>query len=50
MAISAETFFLVPGALGTLQQQIQQMVAEGIVTGRFRPGDRLPSSRKLARA
>ena len=48
MAISAETFFLVPGALGTLQQQIQQMVAEGIVTGRFRPGDRLPSSRKLA--
>jgi GntR family transcriptional regulator/MocR family aminotransferase len=48
MPISVETFFLVPGALGTLQQQIQQMVAEGIVTGRFRPGDKLPSSRRLA--
>lgn len=48
MAIQAETFFLVPGAPGTLQQQIQQIVAEGILTGRFRPGERLPSSRKLA--
>lgn len=48
MAIAAETFFLVPGALGTLQQQIQQTVAESIVSGRFRPGEKLPSSRRLA--
>ncbi|MEZ5911181.1 MAG: PLP-dependent aminotransferase family protein [Paracoccaceae bacterium] len=48
MAISAETFFLGPRFDGTLQQQIRQMVAEGILTGRFRPGERLPSTRALA--
>ena len=48
MAISEETFFLKPGFEGTLQVQIQQMVAEGILSGRFRPGERMPSSRKLA--
>ncbi len=48
MPISAETFFLSPGASGTLQQQIQQMVAEGILSGRFRVGDKMPSSRGLA--
>ena len=48
MSIAAESFFLSPGFNGTLQQQIQQMVSEGIVTGRFRPGEKLPSSRKLA--
>ncbi len=46
--ISIETFFLDPSAPGTLQSRIQQMVAEGILQGRFRPGERLPSSRKLA--
>ena len=46
--ISIETFFLDPTAPGTLQSRIQQMVAEGILQGRFRPGERLPSSRKLA--
>ncbi|EDM72889.1 transcriptional regulator, gntR family, putative [Roseobacter sp. AzwK-3b] len=49
MAISVETFFLNPNAEGTLQAQIQQMIAEGILSGRFRKGEKLPSSRKLAR-
>jgi GntR family transcriptional regulator/MocR family aminotransferase len=49
MSIAAESFFLTPGFNGTLQQQIQQMVSEGIVRGRYRAGDKLPSSRKLAR-
>jgi GntR family transcriptional regulator/MocR family aminotransferase len=48
MAIPVETFFLSPSAQGTLQAQIQQLVAEGILSGRFRPGEKLPSSRKLA--
>src|SRR6056297_1074996 len=49
MAISVETFFLNPTAEGTLQAQIQQMIAEGILSGRFRKGEKLPSSRKLAK-
>lgn len=49
MAIAAETFFLTPGQEGTLQQRIQQMVAEGVLSGRFRAGERMPSSRSLAR-
>ena len=49
MAISADTFFLDPAFAGTLQKQIQSMVAEGILSGRFRPGEKLPSSRGLAR-
>lgn len=48
MALPVETFFLQPDAQGTLQAQIQQMIAEGILSGRFRPGERLPSTRKLA--
>ncbi|WP_317056605.1 PLP-dependent aminotransferase family protein [Roseovarius rhodophyticola] len=48
MAISVETFFLAPGAEGTLQAQIQQMIAQGILSGRFRKGEKLPSSRQLA--
>lgn len=48
MAISVETFFLNPDAQGTLQAQIQQMIAEGILSGRFHRGEKLPSSRKLA--
>lgn len=48
MAISVDTFFLSPDAQGTLQAQIQQMVAEGILSGRFHRGEKLPSSRKLA--
>lgn len=48
MALPVETFFLQPDAQGTLQAQIQQMVAEGILSGRFRAGEKLPSTRKLA--
>lgn len=48
MPIPPETFFLAPGGAGTLQQRIQGMVAEGILAGRFRPGEKLPSSRRLA--
>ncbi|MCK0150230.1 PLP-dependent aminotransferase family protein [Marivita sp. S6314] len=48
MAIPVETFFLKPDTKGTLQARIQQMVAEGILSGRFRQGEKLPSSRKLA--
>jgi GntR family transcriptional regulator / MocR family aminotransferase len=48
MAISEDTFFLDPAFEGTLQNQIQGIVAEGILSGRFRPGEKLPSSRKLA--
>ncbi|WP_299847352.1 PLP-dependent aminotransferase family protein [uncultured Roseovarius sp.] len=48
MAISVETFFLDPDAQGTLQARIQQMIAQGILSGRFRKGEKLPSSRKLA--
>ncbi len=48
MAIAIDTFFLNPGAPGTLQAQVQQMIAEGILSGRFHVGEKLPSSRKLA--
>ena len=48
MLIPVETFFLSPATSGTLQQRIRQMVADGILTGRFRPGDKMPSSRGLA--
>lgn len=49
MAISVDTFFLDPDAQGTLQSQIREIVAEGILAGRFRSGEKLPSSRALAR-
>lgn len=49
MTIAVDSFFLRPGAQGTLQNQIRQFVAEGILAGRLNPGERLPSSRKLAR-
>lgn len=48
MAISVETFFLDPSGQGTLQARIQQMVAEGILSGRLRQGEKLPSTRRLA--
>ena len=48
MSISVESFFLDPSAEGTLQARIQQMVAQGILAGRLRAGERLPSSRKMA--
>ncbi len=48
MPIPVETFFLVPGTGGTLQQQIRAMIADGILAGRLRAGEKLPSSRRLA--
>jgi GntR family transcriptional regulator/MocR family aminotransferase len=48
MTLPVETFFLQPNAQGTLQQQIQQMIAQGILSGRFQQGEKLPSTRKLA--
>ena len=48
MFIPAESFFLPAGAVGTLQHQIRQMVTDGILSGRFRAGDKMPSSRGLA--
>ncbi len=49
MAVSEETFFLDPAFEGTLQQQIQSLVAEGILSGRLRAGEKLPSTRRLAK-
>ncbi|WP_299564902.1 PLP-dependent aminotransferase family protein [uncultured Sulfitobacter sp.] len=49
MALPVETFFLQPDAQGTLQSQIQQMIAQGILSGRFQRAEKLPSTRKLAR-
>ena len=48
MPVSVDCFFLSPHQQGTLQSRIRQMVAEGILAGRLRPGERMPSSRKLA--
>jgi len=48
MAIGEDTFFLDPDFQGTLQSQIQQIVAAAILSGRFRPSEKMPSSRKLA--
>ncbi len=48
MALPVESFFLHPDAQGTLQAQIQQMIAQGILAGRFQRGEKLPSTRRLA--
>ena len=48
MAISEQTFYLDPESGDTLQHQIQKMVIEGVLSGRLRPGDKMPSSRRLA--
>ncbi len=48
MAIHVESFFLDPDEDATLQHRIKRHVVEGILSGRFRPGERMPSSRSLA--
>ena len=48
MSVPPEAIVLPPGQAGTLQQRIRQVVVAGIVAGRFRRGERLPSSRGLA--
>lgn len=49
MAIPAEAFFLDPDFQGTKQRQIQALISGGILSGRFEAGEKLPSSRALAR-
>ena len=48
VAVPAEVFFLPPPTAGTLQGRIRGMVVKGILAGRLRPGDKMPSSRGLA--
>ena len=48
MTVSEESFFLHGEYSGTLQSQIRQQIATAVVQGKFLPGERLPSSRKLA--
>ena len=48
MPLVEDTFFLDPNFQGSLQKQIQQIVASAILSGRFQTGEKLPSSRKLA--
>ena len=49
MSIPAETFFMDENIEGTLQSRLQQIIARGILSGRFRKGEKLPSTRKLAK-
>ena len=48
MAVHVESFLLNPASTDTLQEQIQRLVIDGILQGRYQVGDRLPSSRGLA--
>ncbi|MEM9317510.1 MAG: PLP-dependent aminotransferase family protein [Pseudomonadota bacterium] len=48
MAISPDSIFLEAGGAGTLQARIKRQVVGHILSGQFRPGERLPSSRALA--
>ena len=48
MSIPVDVFSLNPDQGGTLQAQIRRMVAEAILAGHLRPGERMPSSRGLA--
>ena len=49
MAIRAESIFFDDEAGGTLQTRIKRRIVSGILSGQFAPGERLPSSRALAR-
>ena len=48
MPIPTEAFVLPSAARGTLQQRLRQMVTEGVLSGRFVAGQKMPSSRGLA--
>lgn len=48
MPIPPEAFVLPSAARGTLQQRLRQMVTEGVLSGRFVAGQKMPSSRGLA--
>jgi len=47
MSIPVETFFMDDSIEGTLQSRIQQIIARGILSGRFRKGEKLPSTNKI---
>lgn len=49
MAIPVETIFLDPDSERTLQHQIQEVVTDAILSGRFRSGEKMPSTRALSR-
>ena len=49
MVVQIDTFFLETDPDSTLQHRIKRAVVEGILSGRYRPGERMPSSRMLAR-
>jgi GntR family transcriptional regulator / MocR family aminotransferase len=48
MPIPPEAFVLPAAARGTLQQRLRQVVTEGVLSGRFVAGQKMPSSRGLA--
>lgn len=48
MAIAPDSIFLDSATGGTLQAQIKRQIVSHILSGQFRPGDKLPSSRVLA--
>ena len=48
MPIPPEAFVMPAAVRGTLQQRIRQMVTEGVLSGRYRAGQKMPSSRGLA--
>ncbi|WP_424974132.1 PLP-dependent aminotransferase family protein [Dinoroseobacter sp. S124A] len=49
MDLLPETFAFDPDGEGTHQHRIRRLVVDGILSGRFQPGDRMPSSRGLAK-
>ncbi|MEM6466553.1 MAG: PLP-dependent aminotransferase family protein [Pseudomonadota bacterium] len=49
MDLPQDSFFLDPSFEGSLQAQIRQLIAQAVLSGQARVGDRLPSSRGLAR-
>lgn len=49
MPIPADAFFLDRNAAIPLQVQLRRQIISGVLEGRFRPGEKLPSSRRLAR-
>ncbi len=49
MAITPELFFIDHDAGTTLQHQLRQQIVESILSRRFLPAERMPSSRELAR-
>ncbi len=48
MGAPIDIFYLDRDGEGTLQARIQQLVAEAVLSGRLRRGDKLPSTRRLA--